>query len=164
MKKILSYLIVGCFLAIGIGCSIEEAKQPEEYETEEGQDIDVDTTEEQEQETVKPAIVDQLKEKALIGEHLEEVQRLLGEPTVEDKNTVLHAWRYDFPLGDYTFDNHLNAVDVEGIYNGDMEAQLMVFFEKEVVSSYSIYYIKADDIMQYWVTINGAEEFVASAD
>lgn len=173
-------MIVGLLLVIGMGCTVDdEAKQPEqdiqqpedqdteqpqEHEKKVEQDKNDEVPEEQAPEVDEVNVVDQLKEKELIGKRIEEVQNLLGEPTIEDKNAVLHAWRYDFPSEGYTFDNKLNAVDVDGIFNGDMEAQLIVLFENEVVSSYSIYYLSTDDIMQYWVTEHGTEEFVASAD
>lgn len=109
-------------------------------------------------------LADSLKEKEIVGKQLNDVKQLLGEPTVEAKDSILHVWRYDFPINDYVFDNKLNAVDVEGLYNEQMEAQLMVFYENNIATSYSIYFLKEDEIMHYRETAQGSEEYSASQD
>lgn len=112
----------------------------------------------------KKEVVETLKEIDLIGLNIDEVKQLLGGPTVEAKDAVLHVYRYDFPINNYVFDNQLNAVDVEGLYSGNMELQIMVFFENAEVASYSIYHLKEDEIMHYRETPAGADEYSASRD
>lgn len=108
--------------------------------------------------------IDKLKNTDLLGNNSDQVKNQLGEPKVDHKDSVMHAWRYDFATSNYDYDNELISVDVSGLTNGLMEAQLFVYFEENVVTSYSIYYLKDEEIMQYRVTKDGAEEFSASAD
>ncbi len=144
----------------------EDTDQSDEKEKNEEKQTEDVTEEEKEEPTEEQyrSNVDTLKEKDIVGKELNDVELLLGEPTVEAKDAILHVWRYDYPSEGYFFDNQLNAVDVEGLYNEQMEAQLMVFFENDIATSYSIYYLKEDEIMHYRETEQGSEEYSASRD
>ncbi|OIJ12284.1 hypothetical protein BKP35_10790 [Anaerobacillus arseniciselenatis] len=144
----------------------EDTEKSDEKETNEEQQTGDVTEGEKEEPTEEQyrSNVDTLKEKEIVGKELNDVELLLGRPTVEAKDAILHVWRYDYPSEGYFFDNQLNAVDVEGLYNEQMEAQLMVFFENDIATSYSIYYLKEDEIMHYLETEHGSEEYSASRD
>lgn len=185
MKKLL--LIMALFvLFFSVGCSNEkdisnndDTKQPveeneqEQKEKEDEKEPKEEPKEEPPKEDQAPveeppledeSLINHLKKLDLIGKDLDEVKNELGAAKVDHKDAVMHAWRYDFSSANYTYENELISVDVEGLLNGNMEAQLFIYFEDEAVSLYSIYYLVEEDIMQYMVTPNGAEEFNASAD
>ncbi|UTW70160.1 hypothetical protein KHA80_05870 [Anaerobacillus sp. HL2] len=76
----------------------------------------------------------------------------------------MHTWQYVFPVEGYSYSSDVIAVDVEGLESGKMNAQLMIYFENDIVTSYSIYYFNGEEVMQYRETEHGFDEYSASAD
>ena len=175
MRKLGLAMMMGLVLWVGVACSTDkEVDTPTNEPVEEETSTDTEEIVDEEKEPVKeedPApqeeeqnIIDTLKEKDMVGKNLNEVREMLGEPIVDHKDSVMHAWRYDFTKDGYKFNDELISVDVSGITEGQMEAQLFIYFEQDTVVSHSAYYLKDGEVMQYFVNETGAEEFSASAD
>src|SRR5690242_19915065 len=61
------------------------------------------------------------------------VKGLLGEPNVERTDDDLHqaVWRYDIsPIQGYSYEN-LDKIDVNGLDQGKIQAQLFVYWSNE---------------------------------
>ncbi|OIJ13944.1 hypothetical protein BKP37_09315 [Anaerobacillus alkalilacustris] len=146
--------------------SIEEETSKEEVETEqkESKQEDSNLNQEESASEVDQDIVTLLKGKAIVGKEINDVKQLLGEPNVNHKDTIMHAWRYDYTEDGYKYSNELISVDVAGLTERSMNAQVFVYFENNKVSSVSIYYFTDEDIMHYRETKEGFEEYSASAD
>lgn len=184
MKKWLALILIVFLMVVGTACSPEEPTQEPEtpavdedenkvddetpgVETEEPS-VDDGQTDEPETPGKTPNedenLVDSLKEEEIVGKDITAVKEFFGEPNLDFKDSIMHAWQYDFPVEGYSYSSDVIAVDVEGLESGEMSAQLMIYFEKDIVTSYSIYYFNGEEIMQYRETEHGSDEYSASAD
>lgn len=105
-----------------------------------------------------------IKKKELIGLSTFAVKELFGEANVVSKDSIVHGWRFDFSKEGYQYNENQLAIDIQGLTTGEMHAQLMVFFEEDIVTNYYILYFNGEEVMQYWVKKDGTEEFPAHAD
>lgn len=97
--------------------------------------------------------VEILKKVLKAGMSQEEVKKLLGDKTAEVPSGFVEnlLWRYDFPTSeDYTFNvTHIDAIDADGLNNGDLSHQLFIFWdENNKLDNYIVYYLYNGTIVE----------------
>lgn len=140
----------------------DEAPTPAEEPSESAGDTEQEQTPES---GLEGDLVASLKKEQIIGKNNDEVADLYGKPqAVADANQYL-MWRYDFAEEGYRYGEKVISVDVQGLTSKKMRAQLFVEYgDDKIADAYSVYFLKADEVMQYRVTKDGADEYPASAD
>ncbi|QOR66825.1 hypothetical protein IM538_01085 [Cytobacillus suaedae] len=185
MKKS-KLLIIGLIIASLIACSnkdqstdANDSNEPntskatpsnqadKEKDDPSGSENEEDTKDNKENEIEKPkeSLVDSIKGENLLGLSQDELKNLYGEPAVSVNANQFLIWRYDFTNENYVYEESVISVDVLGLQNGKMEAQLTVEFgDDDIADAFSIYYVKDGQILHYRVTKEGIIEESANAD
>ncbi|WP_052476102.1 hypothetical protein [Cohnella kolymensis] len=165
MKKIITILILSLMMLPVAACGNSE---PSAGSAGTGTAVDNAGPQANKQPEDQPIIddpADSLKREQIIGLSSDEVSAKYGEPeAVTDANHFL-IMRYDFPAEGYQYPEKVISIDVKGLTDSKMLAQLVVDYgEDKTADSYSIFYMTGSEVMQYRVTKDGAEEYPAGAD
>ncbi|WP_036717530.1 hypothetical protein [Paenibacillus sp. JCM 10914] len=101
-----------------------------------------------------------LKGMSILGKTMAQVQDQLGTADAFSRAASFTTWQYDYVSGNYEYNEQVVSVDVTGLYNGQMAAQLMVTFnESQTVDSYTVYYADEDgEIIEYRLSADGVTE------